>query len=204
MMLVAVGLAFGGERMAIDMIQKGAKPHDLVVEALDSSAVGRSKVVQTVACSSGVIGGAIDTVLRQVVSSVIFGDQYDSVPASGDTVKALLYSVPTSGVTSVTIKCIDIWAETPPNVAGSKIALMFIKQLDATDSSLHSIVNRAIIDTHTTATLGALWKPKNLAIDSTANAVLYAGDAVFGWFYVDSANVYTKNLGATLSLSINK
>jgi len=190
--LLVATAAFAAERHASTMIDKGARPSQLVQEAIDSSSANYSS-----------IGAAIDTVLRQQVLGVIFGLDHDTVPVSGETTKACIYVVPATGVTSVTIKNISIIAGLPPNVAGTKIAWAQVKMMDATDSTFKAITSRTVIDTHTTATLKA-YRPKAVTIDSTANAILYPNDAVWGYFYVDSANLYTKDLGVMLNLSINK
>jgi hypothetical protein len=187
---------FASERRAADMIAKGAKPSDLVRESIDSSSLNYTR-----------IGEAIDTVLRTVITARMngkIGTGADTLVAL-DTNKCLLYCVPTTGVTSVTIKNISLIAMTPPTVptTGHFAVWFSIKNMDATDSAMHNIITRTVIDTGTTYSLTA-YRPKAMTIDSTANAVLGPGDAIWSFLCADTLCTTVRKVYAILNLSINK
>jgi hypothetical protein len=197
------GVVLAREYRMNKYVEEGLYPSDVIIDAIDSSAVLRTKIDAYVALHS-------DTVWRNQIIIPIMGINHDSVPVSAESTFVPLYVVPATGVTSVTIKNVSLVAERVPHTHATKIVLFRMFNMDATDSTSHSIINRCVIDTagnglreNATGLLVA-YRPKALSIDSTANAVLYPNDAVWAIFYTDSANVYTKDLNVMLNLSIDK
>lgn len=204
--LAVVGTVMATQYRMKYYIDNGLYPSDVIKDAMDSSATARTSILGLARDSAATLGASlgtyVDTVLRVQAFGNIMGG-YDTIATSAETVKACIYVVPATGVTSVTVKNVSFIAQTPPNVAGGKIAWAQVKMRDDTDSTFKAITSRTVLDTHSTATLKA-YRTKAITIDSTTNAVLYPGDAVWGYFFVDSANVLVKNLGVGLNLSINK
>jgi hypothetical protein len=213
-----VGVLYAREYRLGKYVQEGLYPSAVIVDALDSSAAARSQVIEVITDSSGNVGNKIDTVFRTQLLIPIAGINHDSVPVSAESTFTPLYVVPATGVTSVTIKNISIIAEKVPHTHGAKMFMIRIGNVDATDSAYHHIIIRTLIDSagggivhgaaaglaHADSGLLVAFRPRLLLMDSTANAVLYPGDAVWSVTYCDSANVYTKDLSVMLNVSINK
>lgn len=221
--LLALGLFLASGVMAREnrmkkYVEEGMYPSNIIVDAMDSSATARSSVIGVITDSCGNVGTKIDTVLRTQLLIPILGINHDSVPVSAESTFVPLYVVPATGVTSVTIKNISIIAERVPHTHAAKMFMISIRNMDATDSTLKTIVTRSLIDSagggivhgavatlaHADSGLLVAYRPRALLMDSSANAVLYPNDAVWSVTYTDSANVYTKDLAVMLNLSINK
>lgn len=185
------------DRYLSDYVQHGQKDYQLVQRALDSNGVDFKDELVAI----------VDTALGEVVMARL-GPRSTGVDTlvAAETLKTVLYACPTTGVTSVTIRNIDVVAMTPPaipNNSSTKVAWLSIKNMDASDSLMHNIVTRKTLDSAAVVAMTA-YLPTALTIDSTAFAVLYPGDIVWGFLCADTLCTAVREFNAILNLSINK